>query len=486
MAIAPTTTATSSTASIIKTLGSGSGVDTGAIVSALVEAQYAAKNDQLAKRQETLSAQISGVSRLRSSISGFDAALASLIAGGGLASKLTSSNEAALKVTAMDGADLSALSASVGVTQLAAAQVSSTNTAVARASAWQTGTLTLRMGRDVVNSAGAVTGFTASGSAIPISITAADNTLDKIAAKINATAGVAATGVVASVIEDGAGARLVLRGPSGSDKAFELAVSGAGGSGNALANLAVSRTSTVTTSGTRARDAIVQVDGVRYQRPTNSVEGVVAGVKLDLLAPTTTPATLSLAKPTAALSAAVSDFVSAFNEMLATLKEQSDPVTGVLRGETAVGGLARNLRTLTTAVLVPSAPARAPRTLADLGVATARDGTLSVDAKRLSAVLGANPSAVEAMFGAGTGLSAALGSVAKQATDKVYGLDAATMRYTREAGKITLEQEKLLQATTATRTRLTQQFASMDSRVAAYKSQQDFMKQQVDAWNRDN
>ena len=32
-------------------------------------------------------------------------------------------------------------------------------------------------------------------------------------------------------------------------------------------------------------------------------------------------------------------------------------------------------------------------------------------------------------------------------------------------------------------TRLTQQFASMDSRVAAYKSTLSFLQQQVDAWN---
>ena len=470
--------------SITKTLGSGSGIDVSALVKGLVDAQFATKTAALAKRQETLTAQISGVSALRSTITDFDAALSTLIAGGTLASKLTSSNDAAVKATAVAGGDLSALSAKVGVTQLADAQVTTTNTAVPRTGTWQTGTLTLRMGRDVVNTAGAVTGFTASGSGIAISITAADNTLDKIAAKINATPGVSATGVVASVVDDGTGARLVMRGPSGGDKAFEMAVSGASGGGNALANLAVSRTSTTTTSGTRARDAIVTVDGVRYTRATNTVAGVVPGVTLDLLAVTTTPATLSMAKPTQAISSAVTDFVSAYNEMLAGVKKQADPVTGVLRAEPAVAGLARGLRTLTTAVLNPSAATGAPRTLADLGVATARDGTLSVDAKRLAAVLAANPKAVETMFASGTGLSAALSTIAKQATDRTFGLDAAKTRYTREVGKIADEQDKLAATTEVTRTRLQRQFAGMDARVASYKSTQAFLTGQIAAWNR--
>lgn len=476
----------SSTASIVKTLGSGSGLDTGTIVSALVDAQFAAKAQALSKRQEALTAQISGISQLRSVITGLDSALSTLITGGTLASRLGSSNERALRATPDPGADLSRMNASIGVVQLAAAQVTSTNTAVARASAWETGTLTLQMGRDVVDANGAITGFAASGGRVAVAITSDDNTLDKIAAKINATPGVTATGVVASVIEDGAGARLVLRGPTGGDKAFELAVSGAAGGGTALANLAVSRTSTVTTSGTRARDSITQVDGIRYTRATNTVEGVVAGVRLELLEATTTPTTVSMTKPTASLMTAVTDFVAAFNETRTAVKQQTDPVTGALRADPAVSGLARSLSTLTTTVLNPAPTAGQPRTLADLGVATARDGSLSVDAKRLAAVLAANPQAVEKMFAAGGGLGAALSSIARQATGRNTGLDAAATRYTREVAKITDAQSALSDASTEAQTRLTRQFASMDARVAAYKSQQAFLKQQVDAWYKSN
>ena len=50
--------------SIAKTLGSGSGIDIGALVTSLVDAQFAAKNAEFARREEKIGAQISGVSQL--------------------------------------------------------------------------------------------------------------------------------------------------------------------------------------------------------------------------------------------------------------------------------------------------------------------------------------------------------------------------------------------------------------------------------------
>ena len=80
------------------------------------------------------------------------------------------------------------------------------------------------------------------------------------------------------------------------------------------------------------------------------------------------------------------------------------------------------------------------------------------------------------------GLSAALSAVAAQATDRVTGFDAETSRYTSKQADIATQQSKATDDAAAMKDRLTQQFATMDARVAAYKSTQDFLKQQVDAW----
>ena len=108
--------------SIAATLGSGSGIDTVSLVKSLVEAQFAAKTAQYQQRDDVLSAQISGVSALKSAISGFSSALSSLVRGGSLATSPTSGNSAVAKVTAMPGATVSNLSATLEVMQLAKPQ----------------------------------------------------------------------------------------------------------------------------------------------------------------------------------------------------------------------------------------------------------------------------------------------------------------------------------------------------------------------------
>lgn len=472
--------------SIAKTLGAGSGIDVGALVTSLVEAQFAGKTQALTEKSEKLEAQISGVAKLKSAIAGFNTALKSLVSGGSLASTLASSNETAVKASFVTGTTPRDLSASITVNQLASAQVSTTNTAVAANTAFKTGTLTLRMGRDVVDANGNVTGFTASGSAISISIGSGDATVAGVAAKINA----AGAGVTAKVITDANGQRLSISGASGAAQAFEISTSdGVFSSGQSLSAFAVSRTSTTTTTATRARDAVVTMDGVQYTRTTNSVTDLIDGVKLDLAGTTTAPASITTTKPTGALTDAVNNFVATYNEMLSLLKEENDPVNGALRSDNAVRTLSAELKRLSTVSLAPASVAGAPRTLADLGVATARDGTLSVDPTRLSKALATYPAQVEAMFAERTGtteagLSKALSAIADRMASSVTGLGASAATYTRQKAALAQTQAKLDDAEEALRARLTKQYAAMDARTSAYKATMAFMDNQIKAWNR--
>ena len=85
------TVAQSAAASLLKSLGTGSDVDLGSLVPSLVDAQFAAKKAQLAKKQETVTAQISGVATLKNTIAEFSKALESLVKGGTLATQPVSS-----------------------------------------------------------------------------------------------------------------------------------------------------------------------------------------------------------------------------------------------------------------------------------------------------------------------------------------------------------------------------------------------------------
>ena len=474
MATTSTTTSTagattSSTAAIVKTLGSGSGLDVENIVSTLVTAQYAAKNSALTKRADALTTQISGLAKLKSGITGFDSALKTLVKGGTLTTQPTSST-AAVGVSSIAGSSAAGLSARVSVTQLAAAQAATTNAPVARTDAFRAGKLTVTIG----------------GTMTDITIGSADATIEGVAKTINA----AGLGRTATVVTDGGGARLTIKGQSGAAKAFTIAATDddPNAAGNSLAMFAVGANATGTTIGTQALDARLTVDGAGFTRASNTIADLLPGVKLELKELGTT--TLGSSAPGAALAQAVNDFVATFNELSAVLKEQLDPVSGALRNDPAAASLQRSLGQLTTVSLAANAAGQ-PRTLADLGVGTNRDGTLAVDSARLVGVLASAPAAVEAMFadgggagggGIGGGLSAALSAIATRATDRTAGFDAETTRYTAQQSTVADAQSKATDAAAAMKERLTKQFASMDSKVAAYKSTGAFLTQQVDAW----
>lgn len=463
--------------SIVATLGSGSGIDTVSLVKQLVEAQFAAKTAQFQKRDNALTAQISGVSSLKSAISGFSSALTSLVRGGALSTSPTSGNTAVAKLSTLPGATVSNLSASLEVVQLAKPQSAATGVIADRTAAIGTGSFSLTFGAATVAN-GAMTGFTAGpGAPVNITIDAAHQSLDGIAAAINAQP----VGVTASVVSDTGGARLVLKSATGASQAFTLESPDPG-----LSDLTVGVGAAGTSIGSVAQDAIVKLDGIELHRASNSISNLIDNVKLELTGAGAT--TLGTSAPASAIGQAVNDFVTTYNQVLAVLKEQTDLKTGALRSDPAAQTLLRALARLPSIVLA-AGDGSAPRTLAEVGVATNRDGTLRVDPARLASTLNNYPAAVETMFRDGTGasgngLGAALAAISAAATGGTTGLGASESRYTEAKSDLAEVAEKATIEAEQVRTRLTAQFAAMDARVAAYKSTQTFLENQIKAWNK--
>jgi flagellar hook-associated protein 2 len=472
--------------SIAKTLGTGSGIDITSLVGQLVDASFANKNASLTAKDEKLTAQISKTSELKSSISDFASALSQLTAGGTLATQPTSSNTGIVKTTRLAGATLTGLNASVEVRQLAQGQVASTSAfAGGAATVIGEGTLTLTFGTATVAD-GAMTDFTA-GSGIPVTITidAANNTLQGVADAINA----AKAGVTASVITDSSGARLMVKSATGATQAFELSGSGA------LASLDIGRNASGSTINASAQNAIVALDGVEVSYPVNSISNLVPGVRLDLVAASVgTKVAIGSTRPSEALSQAVTNFVDTFNQVYKLVKEAVDPIDGPLRGDPVAKDLLRQLKGMTLTALLPATPDETPVALADVGVATQRDGTLRIDTARLAKVLTTWPDQIEAMFAGGAGLTKALSKIAESAVGKTAGkgigeatgFTASLINYGKAQDKVDAQQDDVLVAVERMRDRMTQQFAAMDSKVAAYKSTQSFLDQQIKAWNSDN
>ncbi|PAX07927.1 flagellar filament capping protein FliD [Sphingomonas lenta] len=485
--------------SITKVLGSGSGIDLGALVTSLVDAQFSVKTKEFTRREEKLEAQISGISTIRSAITGFNSALKALVSGGSLATQPISANPNAVAVSTLPGATLKDMETAVGVVQLASAQASTTNKSYAAATTFKEGTLKIS--------------FTGAGTeAAPQEVTltiAPGRTLQNVADQINADAGLAGR-LTATLVADGAGSRLVLKSSDGADKAFTVQATdtpnraptlfdpGYVNNGETLRGFTVDTGVTPSSegayTGVRGQDAIVTLEGVQYRRPSNTITDLVPGIKLELLSATTAPVEISAKRASSSLSEGVTNFVDAYNEMLGIVRDQNDPFTGALRMDGAVEALQRDLARLTTAALIPEGRAGAPRTLADLGVATQRDGSLVVDSARLAKALADYPEAVEAIFapprtGSTDGLSAQLNLIAERvAPTKAIGfrtgLDASAQTYGQQKTRLEQERERATEQAEQMRERLTRQFSGMDARVAAYKSTMTFMENQIKAWNR--
>ncbi|MEZ0497222.1 flagellar filament capping protein FliD [Sphingomonas sp. IW22] len=473
--------------SITNSLGVGSGIDVQALVEGLVDAQFATKNSLLDQREETLTAQVSSAAELKNAITGFSNALATLVSSGTLSTQPTSSDSSVLKTSLLAGGSATNLNASVEVRQIAQAQASNSGLVAAANTPFETGKLTLTFGSATVE-AGVMTDFIpGSAASIDITIGQGDATLSGIAAAINAKK----AGVTASIVSDTTGARLVLKGATGDSQAFTLTAVADPAASPAptpapasLASLEVG-TNKPATIGTQAQDAIVAIDGVAVRRQSNSIEDLVPGIRLGLV--TAKPGTLvqvGTTPPTEGLSQAVQDFVAAYNELQSMLATATDPKEGSLRADPAARALKSQLSQLASTVLTSDTDG--PRTLAEIGVSTNRDGTLGVDTTRLNSALSANLQAVESMFSSTSGLPASLRLIALSASSRTTGLGASETRYSDMVADVSEQREKALEAAEAMRTRMTQQFASMDAKVAAYKSTQSFLEQQIAAWNNTN
>jgi flagellar hook-associated protein 2 len=371
---------TDSVTSIASSLGIGSGIDTASLIDQLDKAAREPKEAAIKAREDANSAKISSLGQAASGIDAFANALSTLISGGTLFTQPVSSDSNVFTASALPGARIGSLSAQVEVRQLAQAQsLVSENLADLNAAV---GMGTLRL-------------TTVAGDT-DIVIGSNNNNLVGLARAIN----VANVGVTASIVEDSAGARLTLKSATGEAKAFTLTAQPGAEAGLSRFAYGPGVTGGMTLAQS-AQDAIVKLDGVEIKRSTNSISDLISGVKIELKnAKPGSVISLGASRPTEALKQAVGDFVSAYNELRTILNDATKAGIGAndagpLRGEAGVRELQRQLARLTSTRLSNSGTIS---TLAEVGVRTERDGSLTLDSSRLDAVLAADPDGVEALF----------------------------------------------------------------------------------------
>lgn len=368
--------------SIAATLGIGSGIDTQALVEQLTAAVRDPKEAALKKREETNAAQISTLGQASSAIDSFADALSSLISGGTLFTQPNVSDTSLMTAVALPGTRFQDFSAQMQVDQLAQTQTIVSAPLTDSAAAVGQGDLTL----------------TTSKGSFVVTIDSTNDSLAGLADAINSKN----AGVTASILTESGNARLVIKSnATGAAEAFTLSVPAGTASGLERFAYGAGVTGGMTLAQT-AQDAIVHLDGVEVKRASNTITDLLPGMQIDLKkAAPGTNISIGLTRPTESIKQAVNDFVSAYNELHKVLADATAPATagagtgGVLRGDLGIAEMQRQLSRLTTTVINSSG---GPSTLAEIGVKTNRDGTLSVDTTQLDAILESDPQGVEALF----------------------------------------------------------------------------------------
>ncbi|SFB48149.1 flagellar hook-associated protein 2 [Pseudomonas sp. NFIX10] len=294
---------------ILPGLGLGSGLDTTAIVKALVDSDKAAKQGQIDRATKTNTANISGIGTLKSLLATFQSALESLGSTTtpqftGVAA--TSANNSALTVTAGNSAVSGTYS--VNVTQLAtSSKVATAAFAGGASSAVEAGTLTISQ----------------SGKDYTLDIPA-DATLQSVRDAINSK--YSSSGLTANIVTDNFGSRLVV-GSTKTGAGSDISLSG-------IASLAANGsvemgTPSATSSGSigLAKDAVFTVDGLSMTSPTNKLDNVISGLNMTLLVAGSGPTTVTVATNADGLKASIQKFVDAYNAIAKAVTSLTKPTT---------------------------------------------------------------------------------------------------------------------------------------------------------------
>jgi flagellar hook-associated protein 2 len=220
---------------------------------------------------------------------------------------------------------------------------------------------------------------------------------------------------------------------------------------------------------------------------TNAAGTVAPGLSLTLTGTNAgAPTQISFANPTSGITTAMQDLVSALNSVAGDLRTATDPLTGDLARDPGARSLRQSLSRLSGEVVMPTAPAGAPRTLADLGLATERDGTFRLDSARLQATLQRDPAGAAAMFTAGLfGVYSTFDKLSRSASraGDPGSLSGSISRYLAQSKQTSEAATKLAEQQEALRSSLVSRFAKADTRIGESKSTLTFLQGQIDAWN---
>jgi flagellar hook-associated protein 2 len=441
----------------LTSLGIGTGMDIGGIVSALVNAEKAPKEAKFNAEEGKINTQISALGALKSAMSDFLGKIKPLSDSKTFTGfKSSLSNKDFMTATVDPGAV--AGSYKVSVEQLAESHKLGSTAVADPTMPIGSGSLNLTVGSDSFNVA-----------------VGADDSLQDIMKNINASKD--NVGVTATIIKGDNGAQLVLTSNK-TGAANIVQASATDDSGTALSDVFAM------TELQPAKDAILYVDGLKVTSSSNEVKNAITGVNLTLTDANIDKTTTLKVEPNRDTSKnAIKEFVNSYNELMKTMSSMSgyDPktkVAGVLQGDSVIRGVQNQMR----GVLSSASGDNGTMMLANLGIKTTQTGTLEVDDKKLDAALNKDIDAVSNFFSSEkTGFSSRMKDVTDSYVKTGGILDSRDESLDTQLARITDNRESLALKMKSYEARLLKQYNAMDLIVGQMNSQSSMLTQRLDS-----
>ncbi|OGQ88856.1 MAG: hypothetical protein A2512_12565 [Deltaproteobacteria bacterium RIFOXYD12_FULL_56_24] len=381
-----------------------------------------------------------------------------------LARTVTSSSESVLTATVADGTVAQSTAVAVG-------RIATKSTWMSDGKAASTTS---------VNATGSSQNFVYQVDGEDITVAVADGTtLSGLVDLINADTD--NPGVTASLIDDGSGVtpyKLVLKADAtGSEQEITITEP------DQLPDL------TMTLQGETGANlnASLTIDGVSYQRQTNTISDVLSGITMTLKGAGTS--TVSVANNDASIKEMIVSFVAAYNDAVQeiaknTSYDEETKAFGIL-ARTTMRDLPYALQNLMTSEVTADSEGLVV-TMFDLGLEFDRDGTITIDETVLSAAISGAPDSVAAFFLGDddqeiTGLADKVNDYLRELTSGSGQVDAektaAQVRIDDLELRIEAETERLDKRYEI----LTKQFVALDQYMSQMKSMGSYLTGQFDS-----
>jgi flagellar hook-associated protein 2 len=305
-----------------------------------------------------------------------------------------------------------------------------------------------------------------------------NNSLEDVADSINALD----AGVTASVMFDGDNYRLTLTGDEVSNT-FALTDNLEGGGLELTLSEPPSR-------------AHVKIDGLDVYSDTNTITDAVPHLTLNLTqaqAESSTPVSVTVGADTSGVKDKIQAFVDAYNEVMtfiadgysnAAVTEDEDTPGGlVLRGDSALNSAKRQMQSLLSASVATGGDYQS---LADLGISTNRNGTVSLNSTKVDAALAADfDSVVKMLVGDdnNAGVMKPFKSYMYTVTSSSGGAYAnAKDRADRTIAGIDTQIDRIEQRLEQREIAIRAQFTALETLVSSMNSTSDYLTQQTESW----